>query len=136
VTRRERRLGPVRRALLAGEILVAYVRVRLTLRRRTLPETVAALRGSAPPATSADEAALALGRHLAWATFGRSACSPPTRVASWARSCLRGCSRVGGSPRRSSSAPGPQFEAHAWVEHAGEPLLVPAGADHSQLVRL
>jgi hypothetical protein len=35
-----------------------------------------------------------------------------------------------------SAGPGPNFEAHAWVELAGEPLLVPAGADHQQLIRL
>jgi hypothetical protein len=35
-----------------------------------------------------------------------------------------------------SAAPGPQFEAHAWIEYAGNPLLVPAGAEHRDLVRL
>jgi hypothetical protein len=36
----------------------------------------------------------------------------------------------------STPPPGPGFEAHAWIEHAGVPLLPPAGPDHKQIVRL
>jgi len=138
VRRRERRLGPLRRALLAGEILATYVAVRLELRRHTLPETVATLRRGVDATTGADEDTLALGRHLAWATVRTISLLPAdSRCLMRSLVLTRLLARRGvASAVVLSAAPGPQFEAHAWVEHASEPLLVPAGADHSQLVRL
>jgi hypothetical protein len=35
-----------------------------------------------------------------------------------------------------SASAAPRFEAHAWVEHDGEPLLLPGREDHQQLLRL
>ena len=135
--RRTRRLGPVQRAILATEILAAYVSVRRLLRRHTLPETVAALRGDPPADTEATEADRALGRHLAWATVRTITILPAD-----SRCLMRSLVLTRVMARRGlpstlvlSAAPGPQFEAHAWVEYAGEPLLLPAGASHQQLVR-
>lgn len=135
----ERRLGPVRRALLAAEILETYVAVRWLLRRHTLPETIAELRAGAQSGDSAhDEGERALGRHLAWATV-RTITLLPADSRCLMRSLVltRVLARRGlPSTLVLSAAPAPRFEAHAWVEHAGEPLLLPAGADHQQLVRL
>jgi hypothetical protein len=133
----ERRLGPVRRGLLASEIVMTYVRARRLLRRHTLPETIAALRNGAA-VSQGDEATLALGRHLAWATV-RTITVLPVDSRCLMRSLVltRLLARRGlRSTFVLSAAPGPQLEAHAWVEHSGEPLLEPAGADHQHLVRL
>jgi hypothetical protein len=135
----ERRLGPVRRALLAAEVLEAYVAVRWLLRRHSLPETIAQLRAGAPSGVSApDEERIALGRHLAWATVRTITLLPAD-----SRCLMRSLVLTRVLARRGlpstfvlSAASAPRFAAHAWVEHAGEPLLLPAGADHQQLVRL
>jgi hypothetical protein len=135
----ERRLGPVRRALLAAEILQTYVAVRWLLRRHALPETIAELRAGAPSGASAsDEATLALGRHLAWATVRTLTVLPADSRCHMRSLVLTRVLARRGLPSSFvlSAAPAPRFEAHAWVEHAGEPLLLPAGADHQQLVRL
>jgi hypothetical protein len=135
---RKRRLGPIRRALLAAEILAAYAWARRLLRRHTLPEAVAALRAGAPPTGTADAAALALGRHLAWATVRTITLLPSdSRCLMQSLVLTRVLARRGlPSTLVLSAAPGPQFEAHAWIEYAGEPLLQPAGASHEQLLRL
>jgi hypothetical protein len=138
VRRRERRLGLLARAKLAAEILATYASVRRLLRRHTLPETVAALREERGATAPADAATLALGRHLAWATV-RTITLLPADSRCLMRSLVltRVLARRGlDSTLVLSAAPGARLEAHAWVEHAGEPLLVPAGAEHRQLVRL
>jgi hypothetical protein len=137
VRRRARRLGPLARARLFAEILRTYVTVRRLLRHRTLPETVAVLRCGTTVAPSS-AASLALGRHLAWATV-RTITLLPTDSRCLMRSLVltRVMARRGMSSELVlSAAPGPDFEAHAWVEHAGEPLLVPGGGEHQPLVRL
>lgn len=136
--RRERRLGALRRALLAAEIIATYVMVRLTLRRHTLPDTVAALRDARPAPGGADEDTVALGRHLAWATVRTISLLPADSRCLMRSLVLTRLLARRGVPSAFvlSAAPGPQFEAHAWVEFAGQPLLVPAGAEHSQLLRL
>jgi transglutaminase superfamily protein len=138
VRRRERRLGLAHRVVLAVEIVATYINVRRLLRRHTLPETVGALRGDAPRETDADDATLDLGRHLAWATVRTISILPLD-----SRCLMRSLVLMQVLARRGmpatfvlSAAPGPQFEAHAWIEYAGNPLLVPAGADHRDLVRL
>jgi hypothetical protein len=117
---------------------MTYATVRRLLRRHTLPETVAALRRGRPPAPVANAATLALGRHLAWATARTIAA-----VRADSRCLMRSLVLTRVLARRGvqstfvlSAAPGPQFEAHAWVEYGGEPLLMPAGASHEQLIRL
>jgi hypothetical protein len=138
VSGRERRLGPLGRATLASEILRTYVVVRRLLARRPLPEAVAALRRAGAPARPVDAESLALGRHLAWATV-RTISILPTDSRCLMRSLV--LTRV--MARRGldctlvlSAAADPSFEAHAWVEHGGEPLLMPGGPTHRQLLRL
>jgi Transglutaminase-like superfamily len=133
--RRERRLGFARRAALAAEIVATYANVHRLLRRHTLPETVQALRGDGPFAAPVDDER---GRHLAWATVRTISVLPLD-----SRCLMRSLVLMGVLARRGmpatfvlSAAPGPQFEAHAWIEYAGHPLLVPADATHQDLVRL
>jgi hypothetical protein len=120
---------------MAAEIVVTYGKVRRLLRRHTLPETVQALRGQGPFTAPVDDE---LGRHLAWATVRTISVLPLD-----SRCLMRSLVLMGVLARRGmpatfvlSAAPGPQFEAHAWVEYAGNPLLVPADATHQDLVRL
>jgi hypothetical protein len=125
--------------LLAGEILATYATVRRLLWRRTLPETVAALRMGAGDGESADGASRDDARHLASATV-RTIRLLPTDSRCLVRSLVLirvmarrglGCTLVLSSP-----PPGPGFEAHAWIEHGGVPLLPPDAPGHEQLVRL
>jgi hypothetical protein len=132
------RPAAVDRLLLAGEILATYATVRRLLRRRTLPETVAALRmgagNAASPAASPNDA-----RHLASAT-ARTIRLLPTDSRCLMRSLvlIRVMARrgLGSTLVVSAPPPGPGFEAHAWIEHGGVPLLPPEGPGHQQLVRL
>jgi hypothetical protein len=133
--RRERRLGLARRAVLAAEVVATYGNVRRLLRRHTLTETLQALRGSSPLTAPVDAE---LGRHLAWATVRTISVLPLDSRCLMRSLVLMGVLAHRGMPATFvlSAAPGPQFEAHAWVEYAGNPLLVPADATHQDLVRL
>lgn len=137
MTRRVRRLRPLQRARLAAEILRAYVLARRLLRRRTLPDTVAALRRGTGVAPS-DITNLALGRHLAWATVRTITLLPAnSRCLMQSLVLTRVMARRGlRSELVLSAAPGPEFEAHAWVEHAGQPLLLPGSDEHKPLLRV
>jgi hypothetical protein len=134
----ERKLGPVRRTALAAEIVATYTTVRVLLRRRTLPETVAALRLGLTDDARASEASLSLGRNLAWATV-RTITLLPTDSRCLMRSLvlIRVLARRGlGSTLVLSAAPGPPLEAHAWVELDRQPLLAPGPLEQEPLARL
>ena len=138
MTRRDRRLGIVARIGLAGEIVTTYVLVRRLLRRHTLPETVAALRRGAVARVPANAESLSLSRHLAWATV-RTISTLPSDSRCLMRSLVltRLMARRGlDSTFVLSAAAGPEFAAHAWVEHAGDPVLRPADDTHQSLLRL
>jgi Transglutaminase-like superfamily len=131
-----------RRIVLATEILVVYMRVRVLLRRRTLPQTVATLRagaGAGAGAVAGEPAAPVLARRLAGATV-RTITLLPTDSRCLMRSLvlLRLLARRGLESTLVISAPEPRpgFEAHAWIEHAGEPLLPHDIPGHQALVRL
>jgi hypothetical protein len=124
--------------VLAGEILATYGKVRYLLLRRTLPETLAALRGGVGGDTLATSASLALGRHLASATV-RTIQLLPTDSRCLMRSLVltRVLARRGvGTTLLLSARPGPPLEAHAWVELAGQPLLPPGDPEHQPIARL
>jgi Transglutaminase-like superfamily len=139
VARRERRLRASQRARLALEILGTYVTVRRVMRGRSLPDTVAVLRLGAGDGAAGDHASLALANHLAWATVrtitllpGDSRCLVRSLVLTRVLA-RRG---LGSTLVLAAPPPRPGFEAHAWVEHAGEPVLLPGGPEHQTLVRL
>jgi hypothetical protein len=138
VKRRPRRLGVLARVRLACEITATYVTVRRLLRRSTLPETVHELRLGTIDVEHRDPETLSLGRHLAWATVRTIALLPAdSRCLMRALVLTHVLARRGlGSSFILSATPEPTFEAHAWVELGGEPLLAPGGTDHRSLLRL
>ncbi len=129
------------KARLALEIVLAYVRVRWTLWRRDLPQTLRALRAvggrdRAVPLADGPRDGVRLG-----AAVVRTLESLPTD----SRCLMRSLVLVRLLARRGSAGslviavrPDAELElaAHAWVELDGRPLLTPAGADHGRLVTL
>ncbi len=134
---RSRRLRAGQRAQLALEILAGYVRARRLARRYPLPEAVARLR--ADPDGRRLDADPALAEHLAWATVRTLGALPLADD----RCLMQSLVLAGLLHRRGlegtvhlSVAAGEPFESHAWVEHAGVPLLEPGGRGHRELLRL
>jgi hypothetical protein len=124
---------------LGGEIVVAYINARRLLRRSQLPDAVAALRLGAGDGREATGAALPLARHLASATVrtirllpGDSRCLMRSLVLTR----LMGRRGLGSTLVLSVSPQPPQFEAHAWIEHAGVALLPARPDGHEPIVRL
>jgi hypothetical protein len=136
------RVAPPGKVLLSAEIVVTYVRVRWWLRRRPLDEVVAWTRScrtirpaNVEPGTY--EARL-VGARLANAvrrtlrvlpTDGR--CLMQTLVLSRLLSVRDMSSTV---VIGADSAP--DFEAHAWLEHAGRPLQPPQRFAESRLLEI
>jgi hypothetical protein len=127
------------RMRLVGEIVVAYLSARRLMHRRPLPDAVAALRLGAGDGRDATGAALPLARHLASAT-ARTITLMPVDSRCLMRSLvltrLMGRRGLGSTLVLSVSAQPSQFEAHAWIEHAGVALLPAEPDGHEQIVRL
>jgi len=125
-----------RRISLAVEILATFVMVRLTMREPDIRRTLERLReGGDAPAASTDlqvafSLANAVNRVLAFIPR-RSRCLVQSLVLTKLLA-RRGIS----SSLVIAVAPGPQLEAHAWVESGQVPLLRPATPEQGQLVRL
>jgi hypothetical protein len=124
---------------LAGEILVAYARVRWWLWRVDFPRAVAALRGhrgrSLPRRVADPEIT---GRRLARAVV-RTVRLLPTD----SRCLMRSLVLTTLLARRDIDSrvvlgvrPGVPFMAHAWVEHEHVPLLDPAESEFERLLEL
>ena len=124
------------RASLAIEILVTFVSVRVTMREPDIRRTLERLRnGGHAPARATDlqvalQLANAVNRVLAFVPR-RSRCLVQSLVLT-KMLARRGIS----SSLVIAVAPGPQLEAHAWVESGHVPLLRPATPEQAQLVRL
>jgi hypothetical protein len=131
------RLTGVERARLVAEILATYATVRWRLRRTDLPTVLEALR--APPRRGARALPLTHDeRRLAGAAVRVLRALP-----SDARCLTRSLVVIAMLARRGSAAtlviatrPEPSFTAHAWVEHAGRPLLPTEGFGDVRLVEL
>jgi len=127
------------RARLALEILHDYVRVRLQMRRGGLRETVAALRAparTAGPVETADATRLAINLGAA---VGRVCDVLPTDSRCLIRSLVltRVLARRGlDSALVIGVRSEPSFEAHAWLERDGVPLLPPHEQEFSRLVEI
>lgn len=123
-----RRLPMREKALLAVEIVAAYAKARWWLRQTTLGETVANLRGGAPTPLEPDGDQLLTGVRL-----GRAVGKGLGALPADSRCLVRSLVLVSLLAKRGIAASlvigvksQPRFEAHAWVECAGVPLL-PAG---------
>jgi hypothetical protein len=126
------------KARLAGEIIASYILVRRRLRKLEFPQAVASIRGvTTVPETSSSEAAL-LGVRLGFIIERVFRIIPgDTRCLTRSLVLLRMLSRRGIAASvvlgvRTS----PEFGAHAWVEHAGQPLLPPIESSGQQLLVL
>lgn len=125
---------------LSGEVLGTYCGVRWWLWRREFPDVVTRLRR--PGAFEAGEPFGDAGSaHVAGLRLGR-AVSRTLRLLPTDSRCLVQSlvlTRMLGRRRLNSSLviaarSEPDFAAHAWVEHAGEPLLPPGDAGFQRLV--
>jgi len=128
-----RRLPLARRVALAAEILVAYGRARVELRRGDLRETVEALRRTsttAPPDVAPRRLAQAAARTLRFLPFD-------TRCLMSALVVTRLLARRGvPSVFVLGVSPGPGFAAHAWVECDGRPILAAGDSSFGRLLEL
>jgi hypothetical protein len=130
---------PWRRKLrLAAEILATYARVRLLLSRRSLPDALAAVRGSSParPAVTLDDQVtgirlgFAVSKALSPLPFdSRCLVQSVVLTTMLARRGIDGRLVIG-------VAPGPEFKAHAWVEADGIPLLPAQSESYSRITEL
>jgi Transglutaminase-like superfamily len=134
-----RRLAPAERVALAGEILRCYLAARLALREGPIETTVARLRR--PPAgvnAPRRVPAVAEAQRLARAVARTLAPLPgDTRCLVRSLVLIRVLARRGIPSTLvigARSAPG--FLAHAWVEHAGQPVLDPGDGQFARLVEL
>lgn len=137
-----RPLRPRVKLALATEILATYGRMRWRLRREGLPAALAAARreaGSGPgPAPGGDRTRSAAVTGI---RLGRSVSRTLAPMPADSRCLMRSLVLTAVLARRGIDAelvigvrPGARLEAHAWVEHAGTPLL-PGGADYGVLLR-
>ncbi len=135
---RAQRLSHAARLRLAIEILAAYAQARRALRRAPIEAAVASLRSQSPPTdattTRSLEEALQLGRavtrllvHLPGDTRCLARSLVLTRLL--ARRGIEAKLVIGARAR-------PEFLAHAWVEHAGDPVLDPGDDSFGRLVEL
>jgi hypothetical protein len=117
------------RARLAGEVLVTYVRVRWMLRRRDIVAVLERLRTPAVAAALEEREARRVGRRV-----GRVVERTLGPLPSDSRCLMRSLVVLGMLARRGvrcelliGTARSPGFAAHAWLEHAGKPILPPHG---------
>jgi transglutaminase superfamily protein len=131
-----RGLSLSQKAALAIEIVGAYVRARKSLRSHELPEIIRALRSVGPAARTPDADQLLVGIRLGrivGKTLGvlpaDSRCLVRSLVLTslLARRGIQSSLIIGVSPE-------PSFEAHAWVECAGAPLLSPGDKPYGRIV--
>jgi Transglutaminase-like superfamily len=139
-TQADQRLSMVGRAVLVGEVLWIYSRARLLLWRRDLPSVVLALGATAsvPAPSSSDPSPLRLGARLGRVT-SRCLRLLPTD----SRCLLRSLVLMALLARRGVTSSlvigvktGGQFEAHAWIEREGRPLLPAGGGAYARLLEL
>jgi hypothetical protein len=120
------------RVTLAVEIVAAYGIASWTLRRRGLPDALAALRaGAAESPLAAPPDAVAVGRRLGRAVRRTLGALPAdSRCLMSSLVLTRLLSKRGiESELVISVQPGAKFGAHAWLEHQGAALLPPDGPD-------
>lgn len=126
---------------LAGEIVAAYVAIRLRIRRVPLVPLLARLRGGVvDPGIPAGQAAAEHARAVRLArAVRRTLAHVPgdTRCLTQSLVLTALLARRGiGSTMMLAAATGEEFRAHAWVEHGGVPVLPGAGPSLVRLVAL
>jgi hypothetical protein len=135
---RRRRLSHPARARLAAEILAAYAQSRRALRREPIATVVAGLRSRSPAAAAPIPDSLYEARRL-----GRAVARLLAHVPGDTRCLVRSlvltrllASRGIEAKLVIGARTAPEFLAHAWVEHDGEPVLDPGDDSFGRLVEL
>jgi hypothetical protein len=132
------RLSNTARAQLGVEILAAYAESRRALRRAPIETVVAGLRSQAPAARQPAADSLREARRLGRAV-GRLLSHMPGDTRCLIRSLVLTrllASRSIESKLVIGARTTPDFLAHAWVEHDGEPVLDPGDDSFGRLVEL
>jgi len=131
------------KVVLAVEILVAYVRVRRLMRRRDVRSIVATVRVPRPrrpvevETESLDDDRLVAARLGVAVRRTLSVLPTDSRCLVQALVLSRLLSaRAISSTLVIGARPEPRFDAHAWVEHEGIPVLPPQGFDDLRLVEM
>jgi hypothetical protein len=132
-----RGLGPRQRAELASEIVLAYLHARRELRRAPIEEVVERLRAG-PSALGEGPEPLAEAQRLGRAVVRTLRLLPgDTRCLRRSLVLTELLARRGIAARLVIGArTAPDFLAHAWVEHAGVPVLSAADGSFGRLVEL
>jgi hypothetical protein len=128
------------RLVLAAEILVVYVKARWWLHRDGVEATVERLRaGGAPPEEPADS----LVSYTAVARLGGVVLRTLAPLPADTRCLARSLVLTGLVARRGlrstlviGVSPGPDFKAHAWVEHWERPALPAGDGEYERLLEL
>jgi Transglutaminase-like superfamily len=128
------------RLVLGAEILVVYVQARWWLRRDGVETTVERLRSrGAAPGGAADS----LASYTAVARLGGVVQRTLAPLPSDTRCLARSLALTGLLARRGlrstlviGVSPGPDFKAHAWVEHWERPALPAGNGEYARLLEL
>ena len=122
-----RPLPPPQRLLLASEILSAYCRVRLRLKRDRFPIALAAVRDTGRGTRQPVDSAIT---YLRAARVARAVQQILRLVPTDARCLMQSLVLTSLLARRGIETklviavrPGEEFQAHAWVKYGGQPLL-------------
>jgi hypothetical protein len=131
-------LSQAERVRLAAQVLAAYVQARRELRRAPIADVVASLRSKSLPARPATELTFEEARSLGWVVTKTLAHVPgDTRCLARSLVLTRLLARRGMPAKLVIGARGgPDFLAHAWVEHKGDPVLAPGDGSFGRLVEL
>lgn len=128
----------LKRGQLAAEIIAAYVRAQCELRRVPIATVVERLRAGRSPQRAVDPYALEEARRLGRAVVRTLTLLPgDTRCLGRSLVLMQLLSRRGISAQLViGTRPSPDFLAHAWIEHDGEPVLSPGDGSFGRLVSL
>ncbi|MHB8235244.1 MAG: lasso peptide biosynthesis B2 protein [Solirubrobacteraceae bacterium] len=138
----DERLSHAQRLRLAAEVLAAYAQSRRALRRAPIASVVASLRREAAPDPDPDPAP-ATGTLEEARRLGRAVTRTLRLVPGDTRCLVRSLVLTRLLARRHIPAKlvigaraAPDFLAHAWVEHAGVPVLSAGDGSFARLVEL
>ena len=137
-----RRMSVPQKVILASEIVFVFALVRLQMRRDDIRDVVASIRTrpairSVSAEAGAPDVWLTATRLARAVTRTLGALPTDTRCLSQSLVLLWMLSRRAIPSTLVIAAHGSeQFEAHAWIEHAGRPLLSPCGFSDDRLVEI
>ena len=126
------------RGRLATEIVAAYLEARREMRRASIDTVVERLRESGSPLRVEEVHSLEEARRLGRAVVRTLVFMPgDTRCLRRSLVLMKLLAKRGIPARLVIGArAGPDFLAHAWVEHGGEPVLPPGDGSFGRLVEL